>query len=110
VKIIVFFYEIIYNRYIERFWRNGLATMPYPGVRVEILGDDCGDSVYREGAMTIQKTEEATIITGMVVMLFLLMPILNPWITAGLGVAMIVIFLVIHYSRLRRNAPGGQKK
>lgn len=106
----MFFHEIIYNRNIERFWRNGLAAMPYPGVRVVILGDDCWDSVYREGTMRIQKTEEATIITGMVVMLFVLMPILNPWITAGLGAAMIIIFLAIHYSQLKKNYPRRQIK
>ena len=53
----------------------------------------------------IKKTEEVGIITGLAVMLFLFMPMLNPFITFSLGVAAIILFLVIHFARLKRNYP-----
>ncbi len=53
----------------------------------------------------IKKTEEVGIITGMTIMLFILMPVLNPFITFGLGLTMIILWLVIHFVRLKKNYP-----
>ncbi len=53
----------------------------------------------------IKKTEEVGIMTGLVIMLFILMPMLNPFITFSLGLAIIIVFLVIHFARLKKNYP-----
>ncbi|MBW8040357.1 MAG: hypothetical protein FVQ85_10190 [Planctomycetes bacterium] len=53
----------------------------------------------------IKKTEEVGIITGLTVMLIILAPMLNPFITFGLGVAAMILFLVIHFARLKKNYP-----
>jgi hypothetical protein len=39
------------------------------------------------------------------VILIILAPMLNPFVTFGLGVAIIILFLVIHFARLKRNYP-----
>ena len=56
-----------------------------------------------------KKTEEVGIITGMAIMLFILMPMLNPFITFSLGVTMIILWLVIHFARLKKNYPDTTK-
>lgn len=53
----------------------------------------------------IKKAEEVGIITGLTVMLIILAPMLNPFITFSLGVALIILFLVIHFARLKKNYP-----
>ena len=52
-----------------------------------------------------KKTEEVGIITGMAVALIILAPMLNPFITFSLGLAAIILFLVIHFARLKKNYP-----
>ena len=54
--------------------------------------------------MKVKKTEVG-IITGLAIMLFILMPMLNPFITFSLGLAIIIVFLVIHFARLKKNYP-----
>ena len=54
--------------------------------------------------MKVKKTEVG-IVAGLAVMLIILSPILNPFITFGLGVTIIILFLVIHFARLKKNYP-----
>jgi predicted membrane protein len=54
--------------------------------------------------MKVKKTEVG-ILTGLAIMLFILMPMLNPFITFSLGLAIIIVFLVIHFARLKKNYP-----
>jgi hypothetical protein len=58
--------------------------------------------------MKVKKTEVG-IVAGLAVMLIILSPILNPFITLGLGVTIIILFLVIHFARLKKNYPDTTK-
>jgi hypothetical protein len=52
--------------------------------------------------MKIKKTEVG-IVTSLAVLLIILTPILNPWITVSLGVAIIILCLVIHFARVKKD-------
>jgi hypothetical protein len=54
--------------------------------------------------MKVKKTEVG-IVTGLAVMLIILAPMLNPFITFSLGLVIIIVYLVIHFARLKKNYP-----